>query len=104
MGRLYGKVAAITGGASGIGEATVRLFVQEGSRVAFADRDGARGVDLAEELKSSGGEVLFVEAQMQREAEAMAFIQHAAEHFGQLDILVVLLQKFAALPYLCYNI
>ena len=88
MGRLDGKVAAVTGGASGIGEATVRLFVEEGARVAFADRDGARGAGLVEEIRAGGGDVLFVEAQMQREAEAAAFIARAVEHFGQLNILV----------------
>jgi NAD(P)-dependent dehydrogenase (short-subunit alcohol dehydrogenase family) len=88
MRRLDGKVAAVTGGASGIGEATVRLFVEEGARVAFADRDRALGTGLAEEIRAGGGEVLFVEAQMQREAEAAAFIARAVEHFGQLNILV----------------
>ena len=88
MGRLDGKVAAVTGGAAGIGEATVRLFVEEGARVAFADRDGTRGTGVAEEIKASGGEVLFVETHVEREAEAMAFIRTTVEHFGRLDILV----------------
>ena len=88
MGRLSGKVAAVTGGASGIGEATVRLFVEEGARVAFSDRDVDRGTGMAEEIKASGGNVLFVEAHMEREAEAMAFIRRTVEHFGQLNILV----------------
>ncbi len=88
MRRLDGKVAAVTGGASGIGEATVRRFVEEGARVAFADRDGARGTAIADEIKASGGDVLFVEAHMEHEAEAMAFIERAVEHFGQLNILV----------------
>jgi NAD(P)-dependent dehydrogenase (short-subunit alcohol dehydrogenase family) len=88
MGRLSGKVAAITGGASGIGEATVRLFVEEGAKVAFADRDRERGERIAAELQMSGAEVIFVEAHMQREADASDFIQRAEAHFGQLHILV----------------
>jgi NAD(P)-dependent dehydrogenase (short-subunit alcohol dehydrogenase family) len=47
MGRLDSKVAAVTGGASGIGEATVGRFVGEGASVAFCDRDGERGQRVA---------------------------------------------------------
>jgi NAD(P)-dependent dehydrogenase (short-subunit alcohol dehydrogenase family) len=85
MGRLNDKVAAITGGASGIGEATVRRFVTEGAKVAFADRDVDRGKRVAAEIGSS---VLFVEAHMEREAEAIGFVRQAADRFGRLDILV----------------
>src|SRR5690349_25098954 len=51
MGRLDGKIAAVTGGASGIGEATVRRFIAEGASVAFCDRDGERGQRVAAELE-----------------------------------------------------
>ena len=88
MERLSGKVAAVTGGASGIGEATVRRFVAEGAKVAFADRDVDRGKHVAAEIEASGGQVLFLEAHMEREAEAATFIQHAVTRFGRLDILV----------------
>jgi 2-hydroxycyclohexanecarboxyl-CoA dehydrogenase len=88
MGTLTGKVAAITGGASGIGEAAVRRFVAEGARVAFADWDGERGRRVAAEIASGGGDVTFTEADVADEATAMAFVQKAAAHFGQLDILV----------------
>jgi len=88
MGRLDGKVAAITGGASGIGEATVRRFVQEGAQVAFADLDGARGAVVAEQIAAEGGAVLFVEARTDRESEAADFIRRTVERFGRLDILV----------------
>ena len=88
MGRLDGKVAAVTGGASGIGEATVRRFVEEGAQVGFADRDVDRGNSVAEEIESSGGQVLFVEAHTERKAEASNFIRRTVERFERLDILV----------------
>ena len=88
MARLSGKVAAVSGGASGIGEATVRRFVREGAKVAFADRDADRGKRVAAEIAASGGEVVFVEAHVEREAEAAAFVRQAAERFGRLDVLV----------------
>jgi len=88
MARLNGKVAAVTGGASGIGEATVRRFVTEGAKVAFADRDVERGKRLAAEIAAGGGAVVFVEAHVEREAEAAAFVRQAAQGFGRLDILV----------------
>ncbi len=88
MKRLHGKVAVITGGASGIGEATVRRFVEEGARVAFTDRDGDCGAQVASEIQAQGGDVLFVEAHMEHEDEAIRFVRQAATHFGRLDILV----------------
>src|SRR6185503_20657366 len=88
MERLSGKIAAITGGASGIGEATVRRFVAEGAKVVFADRDVDRGKRVAAEIEASGGQALFLEAHMEREAEAAAFVQHAVARFGRLDVLV----------------
>ena len=63
MARLKGKVAAVTGGASGIGEATVRRFVAEGATVAFADRDADRGKRVVAEVEASGGQAVFVETQ-----------------------------------------
>jgi NAD(P)-dependent dehydrogenase (short-subunit alcohol dehydrogenase family) len=88
MGQLSGKVAAVTGGASGIGEATVRRFIAEGAQVAFADRDVERGQRVAAEIEASGGHVVFVETHVEQEAEVAAFIQSAVDHFGQLNILV----------------
>ena len=61
MGRLDGKIAAVTGGASGIGEATVRRFVAEGASVAFCDRDGERGQRVAAELETAGAKVNFTQ-------------------------------------------
>src|SRR5688572_27500558 len=88
MGRLDGKVAAVTGGASGIGEATVRRFVAEGARVAFCDRDGERGQRVAAELETAGAKAAFTQADVGTEAACLAFVNGAADKFGRLDILV----------------
>jgi meso-butanediol dehydrogenase / (S,S)-butanediol dehydrogenase / diacetyl reductase len=88
MGRLDGKVAAVTGGASGIGEATVRRFVAEGASVAFCDRDGDRGRRVASELEATGAKVAFAQADVGTEAACLAFVDGAARQFGRLDILV----------------
>ena len=88
MGRLDGKVAAVTGGASGIGEATVRRFVAEGASVAFCDRDGERGRRVASELEATGARVAFTQADVGTEAACLAFVNGAARQFGHLDILV----------------
>jgi 2-hydroxycyclohexanecarboxyl-CoA dehydrogenase len=96
MARLNGKVAAVTGGASGIGEATVRRFFAEGASVAFCDRDGDRGRRLATELRVAtelkptltGATVAFTQADVGAEAACLDFINGAAQQFGRLDILV----------------
>lgn len=88
MAKLTGKIAAVTGGASGIGEATVRRFIAEGAAVAFADRDRERGESLAADLVSKGGKAIFVEADVGQEVAALAFVDKAVTHFGKLHILV----------------
>ena len=88
MGRLDGKVAAVTGGASGIGEATVRRFLDEGASVAFCDRDGERGQRVAAELATAGAKVVFTQTDVGTEAACLAFVNGAGQKFGRLDILV----------------
>ena len=88
MGRLKDKVAVITGGASGIGEATVKLFIDEGAKVAFSDQDNQRGMALSKDITSRGNDVLFVNAKMELENQALSFVKRGADYFGQIDILV----------------
>ena len=88
MGRFDGKVVAVTGGASGIGEATARLFAEDGAKVAIADLDAERGRSVAEEIKATGAPTLFVETRTEREAEAARFIERARAEFGRIDVLV----------------
>ena len=84
MPRLPGKVAVITGGASGIGEATVRLFVAEGASVVIADVQEERGRRLAGEL---GARAAYVHADVSREADVSGAIAEAVRRFGRLDVL-----------------
>jgi len=82
--RLDGKVAVVTGGASGIGEATVRQFVAEGARVVIADLQDGPGGDLADEL---GAAARFVRTDVSVEADVAAAIAAAVDGFGGLDVL-----------------
>jgi NAD(P)-dependent dehydrogenase (short-subunit alcohol dehydrogenase family) len=84
MGKLAGKVAVITGGASGIGKAAVRLFVEEGSRVIVADIEDDQGTQLAGEL---GAPVAYVHTDVSRESDVQATIDQAVTRFGRLDCL-----------------
>lgn len=84
MKRLEGKVAIITGGASGIGKASVQLFVQEGARVVIADILDEQGEALANTL---GENTLYVHTDVSQEADIKALITTAAERFGRLDCL-----------------
>ncbi|MCK4400099.1 glucose 1-dehydrogenase [Candidatus Bathyarchaeota archaeon] len=82
MGRLEGKVAVITGGASGIGEASVRLFAAEGAEVVVADVQDERGGRLASELG-----VEYVHADVTREDDVEAAVSHAVDVYGRLDCM-----------------
>ncbi len=84
MKRLEGRVALVTGGASGIGAAAVRQFVGEGARVTFTDLNLAGGEALAQEL---GEACRFVPGDHTIEAHNQAAVNVALQAFGQLDIL-----------------
>ena len=88
MRRFEGKVTAVTGGASGIGEATARRCGAEGAQVTIADRDAERGEWLAADLQRQGIEALFVLSQIEKEEAAAAFVQRTVARFGRLDVLV----------------
>lgn len=83
-GRLDGKVGVVTGGASGIGEATVRQFVAEGAAVVIADRQEGPGSDLADEL---GRRAAFLRTDVTVEDDVAAAVGLATERFGRLDVV-----------------
>ncbi len=85
MGRLDGKVALITGGARGMGEAHVRLFVAEGAKVVFGDVLDAEGKAVAEEL---GDDCLYVHHDVTDEDGWTAAVEAAVTRFGGLNVLV----------------
>ena len=84
VGRLEGKVALVTGGANGIGEATVRRFVEEGARVVIADIQREPGRALAAEL---GGSTRFIETNVTSESQIAAAVALAVSDFGRLDVM-----------------
>ncbi|HEX2325409.1 MAG TPA: SDR family NAD(P)-dependent oxidoreductase, partial [Chloroflexota bacterium] len=88
MGQLEGKVAVITGAASGIGRATARLFAAEGARVALGDRQAGPLEALAGEIRDGGGQVVARPADVSRRDEAQALVRAAADAFGGLDVAV----------------
>lgn len=83
-GRLAGKVAVVTGGASGIGEGTVRRFVAEGARVVVADVQDERGAALVAEL---GDATVFCHVDVAIEDDVAAAVDLAVSRFGRLDVM-----------------
>jgi 3-oxoacyl-[acyl-carrier protein] reductase len=85
--RLPGKVAAITGGALGIGRATAALFAAEGARVALADvqTDGAEAV--AREIRQRGGTAIAATVDVGDAGQVQAFVDRVVGEFGRLDVL-----------------
>lgn len=83
-GRLEGKVAVITGAASGIGRASVDLFVAQGAQVIAADIQDDKGARMEEEHK---GRVRYVRCDVLQEKDIAAAVAAAKRHFGRLDVL-----------------
>ena len=87
-GMVHGQVALVTGGADGIGEATVRLLVAEGAAVVVADINRMRGEQLVAELSAQGHKAGFVHTDVTQERDIEAAIGLAVHAYGRLDIMV----------------
>jgi NAD(P)-dependent dehydrogenase (short-subunit alcohol dehydrogenase family) len=88
MKRLEGKVAMITGGTGGLGEATSLLFAAEGAKIAIVDRDQEKGDRLAARIRGDGGQAGFFRVDIAKAAEVERCVGAIVETFGALDILV----------------
>ena len=88
MGRVKGKVAIVTGGASGIGEACAKLLAREGAKVVVSDIDRNGGVRVAKEIGEAGGTARFLEHDVTSEARWEEVVAETVTAFGGLHILV----------------
>lgn len=85
--RLPNQVAIITGGTSGIGEATVRLFAREGAAVAITGRNETRGHAITVDILEAGGKAIFLRTDVRKAAECQRAVDETVKSFGRLDIL-----------------
>ena len=86
--RLEGKTAILTGGASGIGEATSRLFVDQGARVVIVDIDDSKGNALEAELNQNGEVAMYRKLDVTQESRWIEVIDEMMVKWGRLDIVV----------------
>lgn len=86
-GILAGKVALITGGASGIGRATALLFASEGAAVSVVDVDEVGGQAVVQEIAAKGGRAIFIRCDVTQAADCQRAVQRTVKELGGLDIL-----------------
>ena len=87
MDRLAGKVAIVTGGASGIGRATAKAMAAEGAAVCIGDIDAEGGAQAASEIGWRGGRAVFVRSDVANSADVQHLVQATLQAFGGLHIL-----------------
>lgn len=81
-----GKVALVTGGGSGIGQAACHLYAREGAKVVVSDIDEKGGAEVVRIIQDRAGEATFIKADVSRSEDCESMVQAALERFGRLDI------------------
>jgi NAD(P)-dependent dehydrogenase (short-subunit alcohol dehydrogenase family) len=85
--RLQDKVALITGGTSGIGEATASLFAKEGAKIAITGRNETRGNAVTEQITKNGGHAVFIPSDVRKSCDCLLAVDEILRAFGHIDIL-----------------
>ncbi|OZB91189.1 SDR family NAD(P)-dependent oxidoreductase [Paenibacillus sp. XY044] len=85
---LEGKVAIVTGGAMGMGEATARLFAEAKAKVVIADFNEEKGKAVVDSINAAGGEAAFVKVDISKSEDVQAMVQFTVDTFGKLDAAV----------------
>src|SRR2546428_7786094 len=88
MGQVEGKVAIVTGGASGIGAACAMTLAREGAKVVVTDLDASRGEAVIAGIGSAGGEAVFLHQDVSLEENWPGVIEATERRFGRLDVMV----------------
>ncbi len=88
MGQVDGKIAIVTGGASGIGAACVETLAREGARVVISDIDDLRGAALAAQVTASGQDAIYLSHDVTDEARWQEVVGEIERRYGRLDIMV----------------
>jgi NAD(P)-dependent dehydrogenase (short-subunit alcohol dehydrogenase family) len=86
MAEFTGKVVLVTGGTSGIGKETALAFAREGAKVVVSGRREAEGKAVVEAIRKAGGEGLFVQADVAKEADIKKLVDETVRKFGRLDV------------------
>jgi NAD(P)-dependent dehydrogenase (short-subunit alcohol dehydrogenase family) len=86
--RLKDRVAIVTGGGAGVGEAIALRYAKEGARVVVAEIEPARGEKVVNAIRQLGGDALFVQTDVASEQQIQALVETALARFGQIDVLV----------------
>jgi NAD(P)-dependent dehydrogenase (short-subunit alcohol dehydrogenase family) len=81
-----GKSVLVTGGGSGIGRSICRAFAEAGARVACVDRDTREGASTVADIRSSGGEAIFIEADVTDADQVREYVRRTCEAYGRIDI------------------
>ncbi|MEZ5922847.1 MAG: glucose 1-dehydrogenase [Hyphomicrobiaceae bacterium] len=88
MGRIEGKACVVTGGASGLGEATARLLAREGGKILITDLNAEAGEAVARSIAETGAEAVFLRHDVTSESDWQMAVGACQKRFGRLDVLV----------------